>query len=111
MAKKTETKTAAGRASGIGKAAAASSAIATAAGAAFPTGKATRKAASKKKRKAYWDDDVDRVLKGKFKDATYFKPKVVVETVLNALAPKIRQSGRKPPSRGLILRRSGHWKS
>jgi hypothetical protein len=68
---------------------------------------------AEQKRKSYWDDDVDRVLRENYPDnsAKNFAPKDVVDKVLAALAPKIKESGEKPPSRGLILRKSGHWKT
>lgn len=73
----------------------------------------TRQAKPKPKskpKKSYWDDAVVRVLREHGLDNSV-APKVVVKTVLNALAPEIRKSSRKPPTRGLILRRSGHWKT
>jgi hypothetical protein len=63
--------------------------------------------------KSYWDASVRRVLDEKFpgETATDFEAKHVVDTVLDALASEIKEAGRKPPTRGLICRRSGHWKS
>ena len=56
---------------------------------------------------------MDRVLRENYPDnsAKNFAAKDVVDKVLAALAPKIKESGEKPPSRGLILRKSGHWKT
>jgi hypothetical protein len=75
-----------------------------------PKGKPKSK--SEKKRKSYWDDPVDRALRENFPNnsATDFEPKAVMDKVLDVLADKIKTSGREPPSRGLILRKSGHWK-
>ena len=68
---------------------------------------------AEKTRKAYWEDAVDRAFRENFPDdtATNFKPKEVVKTIHNALESEIRESGRKPPTRSLILRKSGHWKT
>ena len=105
--------TADGTAAGHGAARAEGTAIATGTGIAT-TGPKTKpadtKRNSKRKRKTYWDDSVDRILKEKFpdNDATNFQPKDVVKTVLDALESEIKQSGRNKPTRGLILRRSGH---
>jgi hypothetical protein len=78
-----------------------------------PGSGAEPKSKRKKERKSYWDDEVDRVLREEFPDnsATNFKPKDVKKKVLEVLDPKIKTSGEKPPSRGLILRKSGHWKT
>lgn len=66
-----------------------------------------------KQRKSYWDDPVDRALRDNYPNssALTFKAGKVVDKVLDALKSEIRQSGRNPPSRGLILRKSGHWRT
>ncbi|MBR0870036.1 hypothetical protein JQ633_06685 [Bradyrhizobium tropiciagri] len=66
-----------------------------------------------KERKSYWDDAVTRVLKEKFpnNDANTFRPGVVRKLVQDALADEVKQSGRREPGRGLILRKTGHWKT
>ncbi len=78
-----------------------------------PKPKSKPKSKSTKKRKSYWDDPVDRVLREHYPDDTAknFPAKDVVKKVLEALALDIQKSGRKPPTRGLILPKSGHWKS
>ena len=66
-----------------------------------------------KRRKHYWDDDVDRVLAEEYPNgsAKNFEPGDVVDMVHKVLADKITVSGREKPSRGLILRKTGHWES
>jgi hypothetical protein len=73
----------------------------------------TEKVEPKKERHTFWKDPVDRVLRENFPhdSAKNFSPKDVVKKVLEVLDPQIKQSGRKPPTRGLICRRSGHWRS
>jgi hypothetical protein len=65
----------------------------------------------KEKRKFYWDEPVIRALRETYgNNATNHEAGDVVDKVLEVLDSKIKESGRKPPSRGLILRHSGHWK-
>jgi hypothetical protein len=84
-------------------------AIVAGAGAATRTGTAI--AVGTKKRKTSWDQPVGQVLKEHFPNnsATDFKARVVVKKVWEVLKDEIKKS-RTKPSRGLILRKSGHWK-
>lgn len=77
-----------------------------------PVSSKQAKPASKTKakpKKPYWDDAVVRVLKTLGLDSS-IPAKIVVKKVRDALASEIRASRREGPKRGLILRRSGHWK-
>jgi hypothetical protein len=78
-----------------------------------PSTTATPKKPKPKERKSYWNDPVDRVLRKRFpdNDANSYPPKTVEKEVLDALDPEIKESGRKPPSRGLIHRKTGRWKN
>jgi hypothetical protein len=54
---------------------------------------------------------VERVLSELGDSIVGDEPAIVVEKVLAALVDEIRQSGRKPPTRGLICRKAGFWKN
>jgi hypothetical protein len=65
----------------------------------------------KRERKSYWAGPVESVLAKLGDSIVGDKPMVVEQKVLAALADEIRQSGRKPPTRGLICRKAGFWQN